>query len=103
MKSGRYKDAVSDYNKAIREDPADFSLYLKRAEAYAALTSWDPAIKDLQLYMKYFSNDLNALYQCGEYYYEAGDYMNALKSFNRNLKEDPNNADYYKARGKTYL
>ena len=44
-----------------------------------------------------------ALYQCGEYYFEAEDYINALKCFNRNLKEDPNNGLYYKARGKTYL
>ncbi len=41
--------------------------------------------------------------RCGEYYYDGGDYMNALKYFNINLKEDPVNSQYFKARGKTYL
>ena len=78
-------------------------IYKKRAEAYAGQQNWGSAIKDLQLFMKYFDKDLEALYQCGEYYFNAEDYMNALKCFNLNVKEDPNNAVYYKARGKTYL
>ncbi len=101
--AGRYRDAVNDFNKAIRLDPAAFNLYPQRAAAYAAMQSWEPAIKDMLFYLKYFENDQQAGHQCGEYCYEAGDYINALKYFNRNLKEDPNNSDYYKSRGKTYL
>jgi tetratricopeptide (TPR) repeat protein len=103
LKAGRFKDALNDLNKAIREDPADFGLYLKRAEAQAGLKSWEPAIRDLQLYLKYFDNDQNVLHRCGEYFYESEDYINALKYFNRNLLDDPNNSVYYKSRGKTYL
>jgi tetratricopeptide (TPR) repeat protein len=103
LQSGRHKDAVNDFTKALKEDPADFKLYLKRAEAYAGLMNWQQAVKDVQLYLHYFNDDQDALYQCGEYFYSSGDYINALKYFNSNLKEDPNNALYYKARGKTYL
>jgi len=103
LESGRYKDAVNDFNKALREDPADFSIYLQRAEAYAGQMNWQQAVRDVQVYLKYFGDDQKALHECGEYYYASGDFMNALKYFNINLKEDPNNALYYKARGKTYL
>lgn len=100
---GRFKEAVSDFNRVLKDDPSDFETYLKRAEANAGLSNWDAAVKDMQVYLKYFDDDLHAVYVCGGYYYSAGDYINALKCFNRNLKEDPNNAQYFKARGKTYL
>ena len=103
LKAGRYKDAVSDLNRGLREDPVSFSSYLLRAEAYAGMKSYPDAIRDVQTYLKYFENDLQAVYQCGEYHYLAEDYINALKYFNRNMKEDPNSALNYKARGKTYL
>jgi len=103
LKAGRYKDAVNDFNKALKEEPGNFNLYRQRAEAFAGQQAWGAAIKELSFIMKYFENDLQANFQCGEYYFKSEDYINALKCFNRNLKEDPNNGVYYKARGKTYL
>lgn len=102
LKTGRQKEAVNDFSKAIKEDPADFNLYRLRAEAYAGLENWSSSIRDMQVYLKYFENDMDAVYICGTYYYENADYINALKCFNRNLKDDPSRADYYKARGKAY-
>jgi tetratricopeptide (TPR) repeat protein len=99
----RFKEAVSDFNRVLKDDPSAFDAYLKRAEANAGLSNWDAAVRDMQVYLKYFDDDLHAIYICGGYYYSSGDYMNALKCFNRNLKEDPNNAQYFKARGMTYL
>ena len=103
LQAYRFKDAVTDLNRILREDPAVFPAYLLRAQANAGLKSYDAAIKDVVTYLKYFDNDLEAVYRCGEYHFLAEDYLNALKYFNRNLKEDPNNALYHKARGKTYL
>jgi tetratricopeptide (TPR) repeat protein len=103
LKAGKYKEAINDLSKAVREDPANFDLYQERAEAYAGLLNYSSALKDMQFYLKYFNDDNEALYRCGEYYYAAEDYINALKCFNRNLMEDPNNPAYYKARGKSYL
>jgi tetratricopeptide (TPR) repeat protein len=101
--AGRFKDALADFNKAIREFPENFDGYLKRAEAYAGMENYDAARKDVLFYLNYFKDDQKAIFQCGEYYYDGGDYMNALKYFNINLKEDPVNGLYFKARGKTYL
>lgn len=103
IKASRFKDAVTDLNRVLREDPAVFTGYLLRAEANAGLRSYDAAVKDALTYLKYFDNDPDAVYRCGEYHFLGEDYLNALKYFNRNLKEDPNNALYHKARGKTYL
>jgi len=101
--AGRFKDALADFNKALREFPENFDGYLKRAEAYAGMENYEAARKDVLFYLNYVKNDQKAVFQCGEYYYDGGDYMNALKYFNINLKEDPVNGQYFKARGKTYL
>ncbi len=101
--AGRFKDALADFNKALREFPENFNGYLKRAEAYAGMEDYQAARKDVMFYLNYFSDDQKAVFLCGEYFYDAGDYMNALKYFNINLKEDPANGMYFKARGKTYL
>jgi len=101
--AGRFKDALADFNKALREYPENFDGYLKRAEAYAGMENYEAARKDVLFYLNYFNRDQKAIFQCGEYYYDGGDYMNALKYFNINLKEDPVNGAYFKARGKTYL
>jgi tetratricopeptide (TPR) repeat protein len=101
--AGRFKDALADFNKTMKEVPENFNGYLKRAEAYAGMENYDAARKDVLFYLNYFNNDQKAVFQCGEYYYNGGDYMNALKYFNINLKEDPVNGLYFKARGKTYL
>jgi tetratricopeptide (TPR) repeat protein len=101
--AGKFKEALADFNRAMREFPENFEGYLKRAEAYAGMENFDAARKDVLFYLGYFRDDQKAVFQCGEYYYDGGDYMNALKYFNINLKEDPVNGMYFKARGKTYL
>jgi tetratricopeptide (TPR) repeat protein len=102
MKADRFKQAVNDFNKAIKTDPAIFSVYLQRAEAYAGQKEWGMAIKDMLTYLKFF-NDISSIYKCGEYYYESGDNINALKFFNLCVKDDSSNPQYFKSRGKTYL
>jgi len=103
LKATRYKDALNDLNRVVRENPAFFPAYLARAEANAGLKSYDASVRDVLTYLQYFNQDQHAIYLCGEYYYLAEDYINALKYFNRNLKEDPNSSLYYKSRGKAYL
>jgi tetratricopeptide (TPR) repeat protein len=103
LKAGRFKDAIYDFNKALKDEPGDFDLYIWRAEAFAGQKTWSSAIRDVSTYMKYFDEDIQARYRCGEYHYQAGDYINALKYFNQIMKEEPDNSLFFKARGKTYL
>jgi tetratricopeptide (TPR) repeat protein len=103
LKAERFKEAEADFSRAIKNNAVNFTLYLLRAKAFAGLKAWENSIKDVQLYLIYFENDQQAIYQCGEYYFQSEDYISALKCFNINLKDDPNNSLYYKARGKTYV
>ena len=103
LRSARYGNAVEDFTKGLRADPARFDFYLERAKANAGLEDFNAAVSDVALYLQYFSDDRQATTLCGEMHFLNGDYINALKYFNKNLKADPDNPEYYKARGKTYL
>ncbi|MBN2482466.1 MAG: tetratricopeptide repeat protein [Bacteroidales bacterium] len=100
--AGQYKEAVDDFTRVLRDQPEYFDGYLARAEAYAGLQSYDLAVQDVTTYLKYFGSDQSAVFLCGAYLFQKGDYLNALKYFNMNMQDDPENATYYKARGKTY-
>ncbi len=52
--AGRYKDALADFNRALREFPENFDGYLKRAEANAGLENYDAARKDVLFYLGLF-------------------------------------------------
>jgi tetratricopeptide (TPR) repeat protein len=100
---GKYENAAGDFTKVLRNDPACFSLYIERANAYAQLKKYSLAIKDVETYLEYFDNDQNAIALCGDLYYLSGNYIEALKYYNRNLRLDKSKPEYYKARGKAYL
>ncbi len=103
LAAGRHKDALADFNRLLREEPALFDAYLLRAEAEGGTGSWDQAVRDVKLYLEYFPENRQAVFQCGTCYYQAEDYINALRCFSAVLKEDTGNPLYFKARGKTYL
>ncbi len=100
--AARYKDAVNDFTGVLRNHPEYFNIYLARAKAYAGMEDYNRAVQDVRLYLNYFGSDQAAIFQCGEYCFQQGDYINALKYFNINMQNDAENAAYYKARGKTY-
>lgn len=101
--SGRYRDAVADFNRVLRSDPAAFAVYKLRAATHAGLGDFGQAIADLQIFLRYFPEDMEVQYLCGTYHQRAGDNIQALRYFNQLLREDPNNALYYKSRGMSYL
>jgi tetratricopeptide (TPR) repeat protein len=103
LRSEKFRNATDDFSKGLRLEPAQFEFYLERAQAYAGLSDYKAAVSDAVFYLDFFPEDQQAISLCGELNYQNEDYINALKCFNRNMKSDPNNADYYKARGKTYL
>ncbi len=103
LKSEKYKNAIDDFTRGLKLSPENFEFYLTRANAFAGLSDFSSAIKDVEFYLGFFTEDQKAIFSCGEYYYQNADYLNALKYFNKNLKIDSANPEYFKARGKTYL
>jgi tetratricopeptide (TPR) repeat protein len=99
---GRFKEAVGDFTRVLREEPDRFEAYLLRAKAYAGMKSYDLALEDANTYLEYFDSDQDAIFLCGGIYFQQGDYLSALECYNKNMKSDPYNAAYFKARGMTY-
>lgn len=103
LKMKRDKDALNDYAEMIRATPGDFDLYLKRAGLLLDMHDYKYALRDVNTYLGYFKEDEKALYLGGRISFESGDYYNAVKYFNRALKQDQAKDIYFIARGDTYV
>jgi tetratricopeptide (TPR) repeat protein len=102
-KLGKYDQAVEDLNKAIKMEPENFSLYIDRSWLYNELKVYKPAMEDISFYLELFPGDDHAIYQCGQIYFDQGSYLKALEMFNKCLLLDQSKAEYFAARGNTYL
>jgi predicted Zn-dependent protease len=103
LKSEKFRESADDFSKTLRMEPADFELYILRSKAEQGQNDMEAASRDLSTYLKYFPDDEKVLLSFGELQYEDGNYVNALRSFNKCLMLNDSNPLYYKARGKTYL
>jgi tetratricopeptide (TPR) repeat protein len=93
--------AVSELNKVIEKNPEDFDARFARAKSAMAGGNTDLARKDIDLYLKYFNTN-DALYLAGQIYYASEKYLDALRYFNRLMKDSKPDPGYFKARGMTY-
>jgi tetratricopeptide (TPR) repeat protein len=103
MKMKRDEDALKDYAEMMKASPGDFELYLKRAGLLLKMHDYRYAMRDVNTYLGYFVEDKKALYLGGRISYESGDYYNAVKYFNRALKQDQTKDIYFIARADTYV
>lgn len=100
---GKYAEALDNLNKAIKIEPENFSLYIERSWLYNELEMYNLGIQDITFYMELFPEDDHAIYQCGQIYFDQGSYLKALEMFNKCLLLDRSKAEYFAARGNTYL
>jgi tetratricopeptide (TPR) repeat protein len=103
MKMKRDEDALNDYAEMIKASPGDFELYLKRAGLLLKMHDYRYAMRDVNTYLGYFEEDEKALYLGGRISYESGEYYDAVKYFNRALKQDQTKDIYFIARADTYV
>lgn len=99
---GNFESALDDLNKAISIDPVDFDTRFIRARAAMNAGNYELAEKDISLYMQYFSSE-ESLFLAGQIYYASEDYFNALKYYNKLIKEAKPNSNYFKGRGLAYF
>lgn len=81
----------------------DVELYLRRAEAAAALGDFEGAVQDLQTASELTPDDADIYEQLGWLYYELEQYDNAIAAFTQAIALNPDDADYYVVRGDALL
>jgi len=92
---------VIELSKILDKNPADFEARFARAKAAMAAGKNDVAREDIDICLKYFNTN-DALFLAGEIYYASEKYFDALKFFNRLMKDSKPDPRYFKARGMTY-
>lgn len=102
---GRNKEALADYNQAIRLDSKKPEQFNSRAKLYFASTSSDT----LQLALNDYNRAIELDNTKGEYYVNRGavharfqNYDLALQDFNKGLQLDPNHVTGYLNRSVIY-
>jgi tetratricopeptide (TPR) repeat protein len=105
-RKGEYRRALSQYSLAILHNPANASLYVKRAELHFILKDHrDYILKDVNNAIDLLPNKAD-LYALKAYYYVKiinpatlkPDYENAIKELNTAIYLDNENANYLKTR-----
>jgi len=102
QKLGRNEDATELLTKVLEISPEDFSTRYKRAGLAFEMENFDLAKSDLEILTKYF-NLTEYSFLLAKTDYELGNYISALKAFNRIMDTEKPRAEYYKARGMTYF
>jgi len=110
--TGRYKDAISIFSRAISRWPHDARLYRHRGHRHITLRCFDDAIRDFEMATKLIKGKLdevepdglpnakniptstlqsNIWYHLGLAYYLKGDMKNAIKAYKECMKVSKNN------------
>lgn len=91
---GNFKDAINQYNEAIRLWPGNASAYLNRGNAYSELSQIQRAIEDYNEAIRLQPDYAEAYYNRGIMYIESGLYQKAIQDFDEILRL---NLDYIPA------
>jgi tetratricopeptide (TPR) repeat protein len=79
--AGQYKNAINDYDKAIKKDNKNSDLYLGRGKCYDKLGEQGRALKDYTTAIDLDNNNLQALQLRAEIYAAKKDYFKALTDY----------------------
>lgn len=102
LENNELDEALSGLNRIIQREPDRFEAYLIRARVFSLSGNLNKALGDLDLYLSYFPDRHELIYEKGLILYEHNKYLDAIQSFNRALEMDKGQADYYFARGRAY-
>lgn len=98
----KYADAINDLDEALELEPQNLELLKKRSLAYQKNGTLEKAEADIKKYLSYFPDEEDALFQCGNMYFEFERYLDAVIYYNKCLEKNKNKAAYFEARGNTY-
>ncbi len=98
-----FEDGITEFNKAITDEPDYFVSYIHRGSAYLNNDEHDLAISDFNRALKINPHLATAYGKRGVAYYKKGDYDLALSDYNKSLEIDPDYAFAYTNRGFLYM
>ena len=98
-KAHRYAEAVPLYQRAMREDPLAFDLWLKCGQAAADAGMLDVALPLLGTYARMSGGDSNAHYSLAYALFRAGRLEDAAAEYRRSVSLDPTRASAWCALG----
>jgi tetratricopeptide (TPR) repeat protein len=106
FKSGRYDEAIADYNRALAINPDDTLVLANRANAYGSKGKINEAIADFKRILEIDPNDYKVCHDLGLTYADIRDYSSALYYFNKALEINPaleNDGQFHNDRGVAYF
>lgn len=103
---GRYKDAITEYSKAVSLDPAHAQAYVDRGGVYLLLNQPDKALSDLNKGISLNPDSVEAYLNRGGAYGELKQYQKAIDDLTKAISLNANpavTAGAYTNRGECYL
>lgn len=100
--TGKYEQAIADFDKAIELKPLHSVFYQNRGRIYRKQGDNDRAIVDFNKTIELKPDDALAYYERGIAYANKAQYSEAIADFDKATELNPNDAAMYCGRGVTY-
>ena len=97
VRSGRAKEAIEHFDKAIALDGSRWTYHFNRARAYADLKDWDSAIAGYREAEALFPDDYVTQFNLGRALLARGDVEEAAAVFGRTVELAPGEPEFYLA------
>lgn len=99
----KVKKAINMFNAVIEQDSLDLPAYLGRAEAYLEDNDFENAEKDIATFRAYYPSNTDAQLLNARISTKSGDFLTAISTFGRLIKENPAQPDYFIGRANAYM
>eukprot|EP00755_Sulcionema_specki_P027664 Sspe_Gene.1806::Locus_602_Transcript_1_1_Confidence_1.000_Length_1829::g.1806::m.1806/K09553/STIP1; stress-induced-phosphoprotein 1 len=93
FRNQQFKEAIDEYNEAIKRNPSNHALYSNRAAAYMKMGAYDEAEKDCEKCLKICPTFVKAIVRKAHIYFFRKEYHKAMVEYEKGLKLEPDNAE----------
>jgi len=100
---GRLKEAIAEFDEAIRLDPNLSGTYNNRGIVYARLGQFQRAIQDFDEALRLDPQDAVAYYNRATAYYHLDQFQSAIQDLEEAIRLNPQDAEAYYYRGLSYV
>lgn len=103
VKSKLYTRAIEEYETVLLKQPEVFTLYLKLADAYLANNESESAEYNIELYLTFFPENIEAIKLASDIYTESSNYQQALRNVNKLFATGNVKPEWFLSRGNIYF